>query len=56
MPINYKIDILAALKEKGVPFEMHIFPFGHHGLGLATATKDVAKWAELSVEWIKNNF
>ena len=42
--------------EHNVPFELHIFPDGHHGLGLAKFYKDISKWPDLSVEWIQNNF
>lgn len=52
------------LKDNGVPFELHIFPEGKHGLSLAneeTASANPANivphvqpWAELSVRWIKD--
>ena len=45
-----------ALKEKGVKFEMHIFPSGEHGLGLAKLRPDISKWADLSADWIIHNF
>lgn len=35
VPVQNSLQLAAALKEKGVPFEMHIYPFGRHGLGLA---------------------
>jgi len=54
--VQHSLLFAKALKDKKIPFEMHIFPFGHHGLGLAQATKDVSKWSYLSTEWIKNNF
>ncbi len=37
----------ARLREVGVPCEMHIFPFGDHGLGRALHLPHVAQWAEL---------
>ncbi len=54
--VQHSLIFAKALKDKKVPFEMHIFPFGPHGLGLAKATKDVYNWSFLSCEWIKNNF
>ncbi len=42
-----------ALKEQGVPFEMHIFPQGKHGLGLAQMYTDVGTWPEMSVAWMR---
>lgn len=43
------------LRELNIPFEMHIFPHGHHGLGLAKKTTDVCKWADLAADWIIKN-
>lgn len=49
-----------ALTANGVPFEMHLFPQGVHGMALADGYNDlgldipqVHKWAELCVGWIK---
>lgn len=41
-----------ALKNNGVSCEMHIFPNGRHGLGLAIDNPQVSKWAELLQTWI----
>lgn len=41
-----------ALREHGVPCEMHIFPFGPHGLGLAPNDAHVAQWAGLLAAWL----
>ncbi len=43
------------LRDFGIPFEMHIFPHGPHGLGLAKAVFDVSKWADLAADWIIRN-
>ncbi len=40
------------LREKNVSVEMHIFPDGRHGLGLAPASPHVAQWAGLMLNWI----
>lgn len=42
-----------ALKEKGVRFEMHIFPHGRHGLALSNEIPHVQQWADLLVNWLK---
>lgn len=51
----------SALTEAGVPFELHCFPDGVHGLALADGNNDlysniphVAHWASLCVEWLQN--
>lgn len=48
-----------ALTAVGVPFEMHLFPGGVHGLALADGNNDlfmdvphVAQWAPLCVTWL----
>ena len=43
-----------ALKQKNIPFEMHVFPHGEHGLGLAESSPHVAQWTELVVKWLKS--
>ncbi len=40
------------LREKNVPVEMHIFPFGRHGMGLAGENPHVAQWNELLKNWL----
>ncbi len=48
-----------ALTAVGVPFEMHLFPGGIHGLALADGLNDlsvsdphIAQWAPLCAEWL----
>ena len=49
----------AALTAAGVPFEMHLFPEGVHGLAMADGNNDlemdvpsVAQWAPLCANWL----
>jgi acetyl esterase/lipase len=42
----------AALKAAGVPAELHIFPEGGHGFGIAKAEgKPAAIWPDLFLAW-----
>lgn len=62
--VNVKNSLLMgmAFKDAGMPFEMHIFPNGPHGLSIAEKETsvgradlidpDVAEWVPLSVKWI----
>jgi dipeptidyl aminopeptidase/acylaminoacyl peptidase len=50
--IRNSLDLAAALKEKNIPTEMHIFPYGAHGLGLAESNANVAQWAKLLQNWL----
>ena len=38
--------------EYGRPFELHIFPNGPHGLGLAPEFPEVAQWAPMCQRWL----
>lgn len=41
-----------ALRQHNVPVEMHIFPDGRHGLGVAKDFPHVAQWTELLKNWL----
>ena len=48
----------SAYKENGVPFELHIFETGAHGLSLSTeetgnVNVPVQKWLDMAVTWLK---
>lgn len=43
-----------ALRHKGIKFELHVFPSGNHGLGLAPNSPYVARWAEMLAQWLKS--
>ena len=43
-----------ALKEAGVPFELHIYPKGGHGYGLRRTENPVTAWNDRAAEWMKN--
>lgn len=54
------MNLARALQEAGVPYELHIFTNGMHGLGLADGHNDlasslphVAHWAKLCDEWLQ---
>lgn len=53
VPVENSLLFAAALREKGIPFEMHVYPHGQHGLGLATDTPHIATWTTLCAEWLK---
>ena len=41
-----------ALREHGIPHEVHVFPHGPHGIGLAKDFPHVAQWAPLMKNWL----
>lgn len=65
VPVQHTIRMSYALAEKKVPFEMHIFEKGPHGLALSTQASaesmsqiypDAAKWADLACCWLEKRF
>lgn len=55
--VNVKNSLIFGerLRDHGIQFEMHIFPNGKHGLGLAKDHPDISKWADLAADWICRN-
>lgn len=49
------LDYAKRLRQMNVPVEMHIYPEGPHGLGLAPAYPHVADWAQRLIQWLKFN-
>lgn len=47
VPVENSLNLAAAMSRNGVPYELHIFPYGRHGLGLATEFEDVRQWTGL---------
>ncbi len=62
VPVVNSLSFATSLSANGIPFELHVFPFGGHGM--STGTKEVcheenkyaARWVDLSVKWLKNTF
>lgn len=52
VPVEQALLFANALSRNKVPFALHIFPHGKHGLGLAPESPDVAAWAELCKTWL----
>lgn len=62
---RHSIRMADALAEKEIPFEMHVFEEGQHGLSTADQSSAViadqvnpeaAKWVELADTWLKKRF
>lgn len=53
VPVLNSIDMARALYEKNIPFEIHIFPQGRHGLGFAEEIKGTCQWRELLKDWLE---
>lgn len=55
--VENSLEYCLRLKEVGTETELHIFPMGEHGLGLADdpsrKNEYVSKWSELLLAWLK---
>ena len=47
------LNLGVQLREHNIPFEMHIYPHGKHGLGLAEEDEVVSQWANECCKWLK---
>ncbi len=62
VPVRNSLMFASALSEKNIPFELHIFPFGGHGMSTGTSEVCVteneyaARWVEFSAKWLKTTF
>lgn len=61
VPVENSLLLAAALSRNKVPFEMHIFPGGIHGLSVcteqvATLNTYTAQWVALSIKWLDSVF
>ena len=44
----------AALKQVGVPFELHVYPKGGHGYGLRRTDNPVTAWPDRVADWMES--
>ena len=65
VPVENSLMFAQSLRAAGVPFELHVFPDGEHGLSLATeetavadmgADPHVSSWMGLCVAWLRERF
>jgi len=50
--VSHSLRFCSALKNYNIPFELHIYPNGPHGLGLAKTYWDISEWTRNSVRWM----
>lgn len=66
VPVDNAIKLASAYNVVGVPFALHIYDKGYHGLSLATKevidapedgylSEDVSSWVDLAYIWLKNS-
>lgn len=61
VPVENTLLFAVALRKNNIPFELHVYPKGPHGLSLATdetgddnisSMPHVATWMELCIQWL----
>lgn len=58
VPVENSLKMAASLSKAKVPFELHVFPKGQHGMSVCTEEVDTSnayngRWVEWSVQWLK---
>ncbi|MGM7722724.1 alpha/beta hydrolase [Metabacillus sp. Hm71] len=53
VPVENSLLYAQSLSKSKIPFELHVFPNGRHGLGLADDDAVVGKWTELCGSWLR---
>ncbi|MBO2943335.1 alpha/beta hydrolase [Paenibacillus sp. F411] len=53
VPVENSLMYASALSAQQIPFELHVFPHGRHGLGLSEEDPQVAQWTGLCAEWLR---
>ena len=66
VPVENSLLLAEAMKKENIPFELHIFPSGDHGLGLADEitlspgkteiNEGAAQWIDLCRRWLRELF
>jgi acetyl esterase/lipase len=53
VPMEHSLYYASACRKQGIPVELHVFPNGRHGLGLAADIPGTNEWPALCVSWLK---
>ena len=56
VPVIHSLMLAEKLAEYRIPYELHVFPRGYHGLGLSLDKPEyapVSRWAGWSADWIR---
>lgn len=53
VPVQNSIEFYLALRQAGVPAEMHIYLHGRHGVGLAQNEPELRTWPDRLSDWMK---
>ncbi|MBD0353484.1 MAG: prolyl oligopeptidase family serine peptidase, partial [Flavisolibacter sp.] len=54
VPVENSLLFYQALKDKGVSAEMHLYPYGGHGFGLAVGRGYLQTWTDRCIDWLRS--
>lgn len=54
VPVENSIVFYQALVKNKVPAEMHIYPYGGHGFGLAVGRGYLETWTDRCIDWLRS--
>ncbi len=54
VPVENSLLFFQAMKDKGVHGELHVYPYGGHGFGLAVGKGTLENWTSLCIDWIRS--
>ena len=52
VPVEHSLRYASALAAQGVPFAMHVYPRGGHGMALAPEDAAVGDWTGRCANWL----
>lgn len=55
VPVENSVAFAQALRTAGVPVELHVFPKGRHGVGLARPDAVLSQWPRLAAAWMRSH-
>ena len=53
VPVENALLLAASLRRHDVPFELHVYPTGQHGLNLASGEPGAQSWPALATTWLR---
>jgi acetyl esterase/lipase len=54
VPVENSLAFYLALKTNKIPAEMHLYPYGGHGFGLAVGKGYLETWPERCADWLRS--
>jgi acetyl esterase/lipase len=53
VPVENSLMFASALRKKKVPYELHVYEHGRHGVGLALSDPTLSTWPKLLENWLR---